>query len=742
MEKIIEADFAAGRLPDGWWEESRSLSFEKGRLRSNRATVLKFFLPGNGWEKMRIEVDMDAAERIDYSDGTLTLSVNLKTARNNLARYDIGTLVETGNFQPGGGKREKAAFQIDRGHWSMEIDNETVLKHDIPGTAAVSGLQELRFVGNCLIRRVRVLGDFPLAFPAHGYSARKNAPFHLEAAVDFSSDLQFAPWTRDTFDQFFAELKSWGAKRCHWIHYGRMAEGWWPLADIAGKNAMETFRRCGEILPAAVEAAHRHGIQVYALLKPFDMGLFGTFPFGSAEAAQYGKLNRVGGSVHWITDFSAKNRGFIMARKPSAHGPSGAEKWTRIDVVKEDAEPCAFDIEALAILVSDDNLNYRPYDGPMVKGEVLENYPLWTHTASGGKANGSFRAVRIFRFSNLHLTSEYVAVTVDSKGASFANDLVNLIHVFGENGEDRMITYGVRPRVTAFHPAEGAIRNPVMQDFKTAGIEFDTWFRVTAIFPGYHPVRERFVFDGGHGFVGLARGKDAGPVAALSPSFPEVRGWWLAWIEDALKAGTDGIDLRVRNHHNPITWAEYGFERPVRDEFLSRYGVDIWETDDFDHGAWRRLRGEAYTGFVRDAKKLADRYHRRLGVHVSPTLNMEPDEGGSMEMHWDWRTWIDEGLADHVTMKEVWPGSRFAEEVLSHTQPRRIPVVFSPYANGSWRQGGGEEICANWIKIAREKGYDGFQFYECASVIQATSGGKLHLRRPALRALFQSIFAE
>jgi len=63
----------------------------------------------------------------------------------------------------------------------------------------------------------------------------------------------------------------------------------------------------------------------------------------------------------------------------------------------------------------------------------------------------------------------------------------------------------------------------------------------------------------------------------------------------------DGIDIRQGHHHSDFAWIEYGFEEPVRTEMLQRTGVDIWETDEFDYDLWRRIRGEGWTQFVREA---------------------------------------------------------------------------------------------------------------------------------------------
>jgi len=179
----------------------------------------------------------------------------------------------------------------------------------------------------------------------------------------------------------------------------------------------------------------------------------------------------------------------------------------------------------------------------------------------------------------------------------------------------------------------------------------------------------------------------------------------------------------------------------LRDEFLRRYGVDIWETDDFDLAAWRRLRGEAYTQFYRETADLVRGRGRKLGLHISRTMDIEPELGASMEMHFDWRTWLDENLADSVTMKEIWPRTPMAEEVLAHARPNGIPLIFSRFANNIWRQPGGADVCAYRIRRAREGGYDGFQYYENCAIVQPQPGGRIEVVHPEIVEVFQKEFA-
>lgn len=745
MKELVNVPLEAGHLPPDWIEEFRLMKFEEDALRTGAATLFRFPVPGDSWKRFRLEADvtMIRGALLELGDGLLTLQADLAKSSYAIGLCSRGALaeatqaIERSNLY-------RVAYEFDHGTWRILINDRTVLEANDPALTAVSGWMDLGFWADCLVHGLRIFGDNPEISQKGNVQLKHGNDFRLEVTVDFTDDLLTNAWTAETFDRVFSEFKSWGVQRCHWIYYGTLEEEWQTGAvGNAGKNARTTWTNVGEFFPAAVRAAHAHGIEIYGMIKPFDMGLYFTLGESTPEGRQRGKLPRVGGLVYWVADFVVQRRDLVMARKPSSWGTPDCESITRIDVVKEDTLEASFTVDALSIYISDDNVHYAPYEGPLLREEIIEDYPLWEHTPSGGRPTGESRAARVMRLSGLEIRSKYLVLSVPKRRSSFSNTFLNLVHVFSARGEERLLTYGVASRRTQFKAAPGATASSPTPNFSRDGVEFDAYPGTpTAVYPHYDAIRATHSLDAGEGFVGIALAKNHGTVAALSPSFPEVREWWLSWVKSCLEAGADGIELRVRNHHNTFAWGEVGFEQPVREEFLKRYGIDIWETDDFDKVAWRRLRGEGYTDFLREAKKLAASYQKPLGAHISPSEGVGPEIGAAMNIDWDWRTWIEEDLIDSVTMKEVFPGSRLAQEVLTLTRPKEISTVLSLYANHLWAAPGGEEVCRRWIQIAMQQGYNGYQFYECASVIQALEDGAITMNQPALAQMFREVFRE
>jgi len=731
MQKLISETFSRAGLPENWQFARKSFhTFEKGGLKPGMVTALWIPLSGAGWNVLRVELEFEGigGATIECGDGVthaiLRMSADadlrpheIRKYRHRLAESSMGVAAKNGT--------RHLVVTFDHGHIRVAIDGQEFLSAIDPFPRPFGTWLYLGLWGDMLVKRLEVFGDDPC--PAiKCLPERKTRDFFLEVNVDFIDDILRAPFSKHMFDDLFAEFASWGVKRCHWIYYGEKEDGLWDLV----RNWAQTCENVGRIFSTAVEAAHRHGVEIYGMIKPFDMGFHPSFGEGTDEARTQGRVQRIGGPVGRIAKFPAEHPEYLVARKPGAYGAAVNERFTRIELVKEDDRPCAFSVDELSLYVSNDNATYHLYEGSIQRRETVEDYPVYQHTASGGRQTGQTRRCRVMRLEDLDLRAKYFAVSISGRTGSFVNNLLNLIHIFGDKGEERLMTLGIAPRAPSANRA----------DFREIGMEFDHGAGTpTAVFAGFDAITEPFGLDAGAGVLAVARGKERSPLAHLSPAFRESRDWWLSWIRAVLEAGADGVELRVRNHHNDLAWGEYGFEAPVVAEFKKRYGVDLLATDDFDRVAFRRLRGEYYTQFYREARQLVDTYGKRLGLHISVTHDMEPEQGAAMEIHWDWRAWLTEGLADSVTMKEVRPGSRLAQEILSLTRPQGIPVIYCPF-NSHWSGPDNLSRVEDRIRNAKAGGYDGFQFYECSAVVEAKADRQIVMTVPPLRELFREHF--
>lgn len=747
MQTIHDINFKSGTLPENWIDEARESTFKSNILHSGRKSAPSFILPGNGWHKLKIEITAQTEESsvIEFGNGRTSLLIDFHSGIHSVHTHGAATLYSNKCPITSEENLHSIIFEFDHGKWTAKVDSQMVISFPDPQQISIAGWAQLTFWSNCSVHNILIQADDPLEKSLYSYSPRdENDDFHLEMTVDFPDDLYYAPYTLEMLDQLFAEYASWGVRRCHWIYDGLEKDNWWcHFMEPTYQNYLKTLENFGgDIFETAVKMAHKHGIEIYGIFKPFEMAyMLNTYGEGTEKAKQLGRFSRIGGVISRCPDYVIEHRELTTKRKPGNFGPSTNKTFTRIDLVAEDDAPIAFKAEDLKIFVSDDNNTYHPYEGPIEYEELIENYPIYELTSSGGRPTDQSRLSRVLRLKNLNIPNNFIAITTPNSSNSFSNTLVNLVHIFGEEGEEFLFTLGTFPRAGEISYDIHSATNTHKLNFSDYGIEFDNvQGSPTACLTAYDRMRERHTLDCRYNFIGIARGKDETAVGVMSPFYLETRQWWLQWVTNILEAGADGVEFRVRNHHSHMSWAEFGFEKPLRDEFLNRYGVDIWETDDFDKCQWRRLRGEAYTQFYREANKLIKAYGKRMGIHISRSMDCDPAFRSTMEIDCDWRTWIDEGLADSVTMKEVWPNSPFAEEILSHTRPKNVPVIFSPFANNIWHLPNGEKVCANRISQAKQGGYDGFQYYENAAIMRAHQGGKLTVEHPELSKTLQKEF--
>jgi hypothetical protein len=136
----------------------------------------------------------------------------------------------------------------------------------------------------------------------------------------------------------------------------------------------------------------------------------------------------------------------------------------------------------------------------------------------------------------------------------------------------------------------------------------------------------------------------------LEWAYPEARRYWRSQIELILdRYAVDGIYMDTRTEcMSPDFADQFGFNKPVVDEFRRRYGIDIL-TEDFDLEKWRALRGEYFTQFLRE---IAQAVHAR-----GKLLHLGTSRGDYIghplgNMRLDWRVWLSEKLVDEFHVDE------------------------------------------------------------------------------------------
>lgn len=532
--------------------------------------------------------------------------------------------------------------------------------------------------------------------------------FKNQMTFDFYDDIIPSPCTRERLDDMMKRVAEQGYEQVNWVYHGSRHDGFWdPTGSKASPDdhVEKTFAELGDNdLCAATQAAHKFGLRIHAIIKPFDLSIRGNnFPLGSPLAKQFGKNSVLGGQAYHCFNFVAQHPELCMRRRvtkpasPAANSPIQRiviEPWNRDATLPTHLE----------LWVSDDNWKYKRYTEP---------YEI---TTTNGRCT----------IAGLNITAPFFAVRVPGhEGANHIRNAMNLLmRVIDADGSEVPFTYGLHPRTYWQHgdtpaphlereydPGLGFSEEGFFFDALQAGIPSSLWCGDKYL---YHHI----ALDNANGVLGFAIGHNPYIPGVMCPSEPGARKFWNQFITDALDCGVDGINLRVSNHADVIQWREYGFNEPMLQAYQERYATDATNIidDPLAMARWRTLRGEFYTQFLEEASKTIRHRNKAFALHISDLMQGTPDASTMMEMHWDWPTWIHTLRPDQVTLKLISENnyrSHHAREVISTCNQFGIPVILCAFLHSIQ-----ERINDQWAEYFAELkslGLSGFDVYEYAT---------------------------
>lgn len=594
---------------------------------------------------------------------------------------DQVTVAATARPGPGRGEAREVVYERDGGTLAVFVDGREILSASDPRPGTAISFFEIFCPGPCLVENLRLEGC-AADVPGTHLSPRRDLP--LDVCIDFNDDLIRNAWTERTFREAMAFYRGRGMRRVYFIYHYGYRGGFW----VRNERHERTREAVGEFLPATVRFAREAGLECFAVLKPFEPGLYpGRL---SDEKFNAYRLERLGTQMYRVTRFLAENPGFRIERRMDDVPADIADRRVKTLVFRaEEGTGGNFNPASLRLWTSPDNSAYRPYDGP-----------LSVRRENGGE---------VLVLDGLEPGDRFLAVTAGEKpGYRFGNRLDRLVEARDESG--------VLPL------AWGEKLSDRRGSFPGTGFVFDNSSRPM------HSADRYTWLDGGRP-LGLVPGRERYLPAAMCLSYPEVRAWWLEKMEECLAAGVDGVDFRVVNHNWTYDWPAFGFNAPVREAFLERHGVDILN-EPFDYAHLRRLRGEYYTMLLRQARARLREAGKAMQVHVSGRMR-DPEWHTEMEMHFDWETWIREGLADAITLKMSPARGGICPAVISLAREAGLPVYACPYINGL-KLPDGPDTAAYMRRDATDAGVDGLIIYENAAFMGARDDGGIEITKPWL----------
>jgi hypothetical protein len=416
--------------------------------------------------------------------------------------------------------------------------------------------------------------------------------FLIEALVDFPDDVLLAsePVTVQHIEALMQKLSEWGIRRVSWGYYGDGHGGWVAPTNYSDTPPMKwsnyeaTYRGLGNPLKVAVEAGHRHNIEVYAYFKPYETGAAMVLPEGSPEANAMGKLRHLGGQLPWLEPFVIAHPELrIKRRTDDLPGDFATKAIQTIRLVKSNDAPTRISKEHLQIWTSENNWQYQ-------RKQVDFQFTDTVEKIAGDKS------ARVLMLSGLNLTDKFVLLTTDFEQgkADFVNSGFTLMTAL--DGEGREIPGSFANGKTVYCSN--------LQDFHRQGLTFDYGF-------GYAPVAlDAPNANGRQGIIAFARGRNAYLPGALCETEPEVQEFWFRCLNEMIEAGVDGVDFREENHSTHTDWpADYGFNDVVLKQCGDLKGpallVKISE-----------VRGNAYTSFLQECKARLARANKKMRYNL------------------------------------------------------------------------------------------------------------------------------
>jgi len=507
----------------------------------------------------------------------------------------------------------------------------------------------------------------------------------LQVEYDWPDEMCGGPYSPEALKDEFRLLKSMGVGRLYWIDY----PGFFRFGEKDGRpcfpfhhrrhveeTAEKTFAlfHNEDVMFAACRFAHELGMEFYVTIKPYDQ---------------------------FKTDIDREGlRRYGFRRNPAWTQPAGPKEVTRLVLARDGERPIEFDPKAIRVLTSVDNRTYAPAPDVRVE-EQVEDYLNTEWTPAGNRPTGGTHKVRTLSFTNLPRPCEYVAFEFPKDGGwTFRNLRYELVAAESAKGPIRCMCTALRSASVGTVIGTSGVYEFVF-DGAVAG-----WMDTT------EAMDREYGFSAGGSFA-VRLSEIAVREDILDPTFPEVRRFWNDfYVRRAIKAGVDGVDVRVANHCVAADWLASCYAEPVLAAFRAKYGREPACTP-ADYEAVRRIRGEGHTAFLREAAALLHAKGLKLEAHVEARMKAAPSVDAYQGIHFDWATWIDEKIVDGINLKYLGPFNRFvAAELMPRAQRNGIEVSQISATIGTQYEARAAEENASAMELCRLGGVGGYTLYE------------------------------
>ncbi len=445
-----------------------------------------------------------------------------------------------------------------------------------------------------------------------------------------------------------------------------------PHVQGLENHAFESIRALGDPNFVYALQCRRHGMEAFAVIKPYEGGGGTTVPHGAKISLETFRETTIGGDRIAFDHLLSVRPDLRVKRRPIP----GYEQLLAQPV---EAISIDFCLDAIAgvnparmpdggdvkyrLFTSRDNGEYTPYAGRLSVSEAIERKVL--RDPNGTLLDSAPKRCRVVTLSGFAIPTDttYLAVAIESATRLYTIPQ-SMIRLHGPRGEiPATATAYVRqpgntvesnrpPKERTWgmedHPQIAANVSDAIEQFCGWGFEFE-WYGTGFWGVGWQKACA----------YGIAKGKLEWMKGTPCEAEPAVTDYWLNWIERIVAMGFDGVDVRLQNHSGMVSdYANFGYNAPLVVAYRKKHGVDIL-TEAADPLKLMGVRGDFFIGFLERAAELLHAAGRKLQVHLrhchqEPKLSPEFNQLGfwAMPKVWleDWRRVVE--LADEITLKD------------------------------------------------------------------------------------------
>lgn len=585
--------------------------------------------------------------------------------------------------------------------------------------------------------------------------------FILSATVDFPDDVRYGRYSIGRIDEMMTKLKDIGVSRVYWLYYGDvdLDSNWAGNIFHKMQYGQHAIERIGEPISAAVPIAHKYGMELYGVLKPYNTGGSSAIPEGSPIFTG-ARLKTIGGEVEDGIPFISNHPYTRLKRRlGTLDEQTDVGSVRRIKLIKSDDSSTRITSGDIQIWTSQNNYKYTRRQ---IKFGFIEDVEPCSENVVdyyGEVVTAKGDPVRTITLDELQLDDKYILITtgINTGTSDFMNTASGMVKVYSSGSEPLPIVVATR---------SGTGRSN--RNFEQGGLDYDNGFGSQQMFLDSDnnsalPYTDRGNWwrqTSGGGVVAFSRGVNQYLPSTPCEVYPEVRDLWDGWVDRIIETGVDGIDIRVSHHGCLVNDPqEYGFNDLVVQKFVQIYGSEPTNSQN-DLGKLSKVRGEYFTDFIKLTSNKVRSAGKKMQIHMhTEAFRQDPCHGQMMgippNIYFDWKSWISQGLLDGITLRTSWfealesPSEdqayraklsyrlddEIVKEALSMAVEYNIPTYLNRYVD---RAIGIDEYLKDLETTFFDARFAGFDIYEFAHLARPVpDGSRLEEYRGRLGAISQ-----